>query len=93
MVSDANPITDIKASVGSLKGITYSGEATKCDAKITLTGGADDVVDSLSVSQYPDYTVTYSDLNGTVLETQTVEKNSAIGQFPSMPAPAEGKLR
>ena len=93
MVSDANPITDIKASVGSLKGITYSGDATKCDAKITLTGGAVDVVYDLSVNQYPDYTVTYSDLNGTVLETQTVEKNSAIGNFPSMTAPAEGKLR
>ena len=93
MIGEANPVSDITASVGSLKSIAYSGDATKCDAKMTLTGGTDDVIYNLSVSQYPDFTVTYSDLNGTVLGTQTVEKNSAIGQFPSMPAPAEGKLR
>ena len=93
MVSEANPITNVTASVGSLKGITYNGDATKCTAQMTFTGGADDVVYNLSLSQYPDFTVTYSDIKGNVLTTQTVEKNSAIGSFPSMAAPEGGKLR
>ena len=93
MISETNPITDVQASVGSLKGITYNGDATKCTAQMTLTGGADDVVYNLSVSQYPDFTVTYSDINGTVLGTQSVEKNSAIGTFPTLATPAGGKMR
>lgn len=93
MISEANPITDVKASVGSLKGITYNGDATKSTAQMTLTGGTDDVVYNLSVSQYPDFTVTYSDINGTVLGTQSVEKNSAIGSFPALAIPAGGKMR
>ena len=93
MISEANPITDVTTSVGTLKGITYNGDATKCTAQMTVTGGADDVVYNLSVSQYPDFNITYSDINGTVLGSQTVEKNSAIAAFPTLPTPTGGKMR
>ena len=93
MISEANPITDVTTSVGTLKGITYNGDATKCTAQMTVTGGADDVVYNLRVSQYPDFNITYSDINGTVLGSQTVEKNSAIAAFPTLPTPTGGKMR
>lgn len=94
MLGEANPFEEVKASVGTVKSITYNGDAVKCDAEIVVTNNVDEVTYKLTVVQKPDYTVTYSLLDGTVLATQTVEKDAPIVAFPSnIQLPGNGVFR
>ena len=82
MVSQSNPLTDLEAASGEIGTVTYEGSATACKVTIPMTAGDTQMAYVLNVAQRPDYTLSYMDVDGTtVLTTQTVEEDAAIGQF------------
>ena len=96
MISESNPFTDITTSVGTVKSATYEGDATSCKATIVVTTGeeANDVTYIVNVTQKPDYTVTYKNLNtGEVVATLQIEKDQTLGSFPTVDVPAGQILR
>ena len=104
MVGDANPLTNLVASTGSVKSVAYDGDATQCKATIVVTTGVavDDVTYILNMTQKVDYTITYRNacasdgvtINGLVVGSQTVEKDAIIGSFQFDPSVlGEGKFR
>ena len=81
MVSASNPLTSIQALAGEVGEVTYEGDATQCVVTIPMTRGDQSVNYVLTVVQKPDFTLTYMDTDGTVMGTQAVEKDAAIGAF------------
>lgn len=81
MVSEANPLTDVTAVSGEVGTVIYEGTATACKVTIPMTAGETTMNYVLSIVQKPDFTLTYIDTDGKTLGTQTVEKDSKIGQF------------
>ena len=81
MVSAENPVT-VTAASGELGTITYDGDDTKCVVTIPMTSSEAYVDYVLTVVQKPDFILTYIDTDKkTVMGTQQVEKDAAIGQF------------
>lgn len=91
MIGTGNPINPT-AAVGIVQSVTYNGDATQCTAEVVVATANDAVTYQLNATQYVDYTITYYDVDGTtVLGTQQVEDQSAIGSFDvSAPIPVEG---
>ena len=81
MISAENPLTDISAISGEIGEVTYSGDATKCEAVIPVTLAGITVNYVVNFVQKPDFTLTYIDTDGATMGTQTVEKDAAIGAF------------
>ncbi len=88
MVSAENPLTDILADNGEVGTITYknsaAGDSCVCTIPISLTAGGKTINANyiLTVVQKPDFTLSYYDADGTtLLGTQIVEKDAAIGTF------------
>jgi len=82
MVSAENPLTDVIATNGEIGTITYEGDETACKVTIPMTAGTVQQDYVLNVIQKPDYTLSYIDVDGTtVLDTQTLEEDQAIGEF------------
>lgn len=82
MISDANPLTDVKADNGEVTGVTYETADGKTVATITVKAGEDIAAYKLTIVFKPDFTLSYINTDGKTLGTQTVEKDAAIGQFP-----------
>ena len=80
MVSSENPLTATAIS-GEVGTITYDGDATQCTVTIPMTAGDVALSYVLSVVQKPDYTLTYYDVEGNKLTTQTLEEDQTIGAF------------
>lgn len=83
MISESNPLTEITATSGEVGTVTYT-DATETGCKVTIpvTAGETTLEYILNITQKPDFTLTYIDVDGTtVLKTQTVEKDATIGTF------------
>ncbi|MCR4919983.1 MAG: pectin esterase [Prevotella sp.] len=81
MVSTDNPLTDITAATGELGTVTYTGNATACTVTIPVSAGSTTINYVLKVVQKSDFTLTYINTDGSVIGTQTIEKDQAIGTF------------
>ena len=81
MVSATNPLTGVTALSGEIGELAYSGDATQCDVTIPVTLGTTAVEYVVHFVQKPDFTLTYLDTDRAVMGTQTVEKDSPIGEF------------
>lgn len=90
MVSAENPLTEITAASGEVGTVTYEGSETACTVTIPVTAGEESINYILSVTQKPDYTLTYIGLDGTAIDTQTVEEDATIGEFAVDIATVEG---
>lgn len=81
MISASNPLTDVTAANGEIGDISYNGDDTQCVVTIPMTAGDVSVDYVLNVVQKPDFTLTYYNTDRSVMGTQTVEKDAAIGAF------------
>ena len=94
MVGTANPLADVTPSSGDLGQITYDGNETACTVTIPMSAGETVMNYVLNVVYKPDFTLEYIGVDGSVIATQTVEKDAAIGQFAAdiaaVPATKEG---
>ena len=94
MVGTANPLAEVTPSSGDLGQITYDGNETACTVTIPMSAGATVMNYVLNVVYKPDFTLEYIGVDGSVIATQTVEKDAAIGQFAAdiaaVPATKEG---
>ena len=81
MVGETNPV-EATAKKGEVGVIGYVGDDTQCVVTIPMSFGETTVEYVLTLTQKPDYTLTYIDTDKqTVLGTATREKDEAIGQF------------
>jgi hypothetical protein len=81
MVGPNNPLTDVTASSGEVGEITYEEKDDACTVTIPMTAGETLMDYVLNVVFKPDFTLSYLDVEGNVLTTQIVEKDSKIGEF------------
>ena len=82
MVSSDNPLADITPVSGELGQVTYEGAETSCKVTIPMTAGEVSLNYVLNITQKPDYTLTYFDVEGNELPNkQTIEEDSKIGEF------------
>ena len=81
MVSTENPLSDVTATNGEIGEITYAGDATACVVTIPVSAGETTLSYVLNVTQKPDFTLTYFNINGEEIGTQTLEKDATIGEF------------
>ena len=81
MVSKSNPLTDVAATSGEVGEITYDGQDKSCAVTIPMTAGDTQMSYVLNVIFKPDYTLEYIGVDGSVLTTQAIEEDAAIGEF------------
>ena len=81
MVGPSNPLTDVTAASGEIGELTYEEKENACTVTIPMTAGETQMDYVLNVVFKPDFTLSYIDVEGNVLATQTVEKDGTIGQF------------
>ena len=81
MVSKSNPLTDVSATSGEVGEITYDGQDKSCAVTIPMTAGDTQMSYVLNVIFKPDYTLEYIGVDGSVLTTQAIEEDAAIGEF------------
>lgn len=82
MVSSGNPLADITPVSGELGQVTYEGTETSCKVTIPMTAGEVSLNYVLNITQKPDYTLTYFDVEGNELPSkQTIEEDGKIGEF------------
>ena len=82
MISESNPITDVTADNGEIGTVTYAGDTDNCKVTIPVTASGQTVNYVANFIRKPFFTLSYMDLDGTtVLQTQSVEKDRAIGEF------------
>ena len=81
MVSSSNPLTDVVATTGEVGEITYDAQDKACTVTIPMTAGETQMDYVLNVIYKPDYTLEYIGVDGSVLATQNVEEDAAIGEF------------
>ena len=81
MVSSSNPLTDVVATTGEVGEITYDAQDNACLVTIPMTAGETQMDYVLNVIYKPDYTLEYIGVDGSVLATQNVEEDAAIGEF------------
>ena len=81
MVSKSNPLTDVSATSGEVGEITYDGQDKSCTVTIPMTAGDTQMSYVLNVIFKPDFTLEYIGVDGSVLTTQAIEEDAAIGEF------------
>ena len=82
MISQNNPLTDVTAKAGTVGTITYAGDDQKTTVTIPVTHNNITMKWVANFVRKPFYTLTYIDTDGkTVIGTQQVEKDVAIGAF------------
>ena len=83
MISESNPLTEITAASGEVGTVIYTNSSeTACTVTIPVTAGETTLEYILNITQKPDFTLQYIDVDGTtVLKTQIVEKDATIGTF------------
>ena len=81
MVSKSNPLTDVSATSGEVGEITYDGQDKSCAVTIPMTAGDTQMSYVLNVIFKPDFTLEYIGVDGSVLTTQAIEEDAAIGEF------------
>lgn len=81
MISSNNPLADVEALAGEVGDITYDGNDTECVVTIPVVLGDVTINYIVTFVQKPDFTLTYLNTDGSTMGTQTVEKDSKIGEF------------
>ena len=81
MVGKNNPLTDVTAKTGDIGEITYDEKDKACTVTIPMTAGETKMDYVLNVIFKPDYKLEYIGVDGSVLATQAVEEDAAIGAF------------
>ena len=81
MVSSRNPLTDVTATIGEIGNVNYELANNQCVVTIPMTAGNTTLSYVLTIVTKPQYTLTYYNTDGTVMGTQQVEKDAAIGTF------------
>ena len=82
MINSANPLTDIVATAGTVGDVTYVGDDEKTVVTIPVSHNNINMKWIANFVRKPFYTLTYIDTDGkTVIGTQQVEKDAAIGAF------------
>ena len=81
MVGKDNPLTDVTATTGEVGEITYAEQENACTVTIPMTAGDTQMSYVLNVIFKPDYKLEYIGVDGSVLATQAVEEDAAIGAF------------
>lgn len=82
MISSDNPVSDLVARKGDLGTVTYEGDNEHCIVTMPVTLGEITINYIASFVRKPYYTVSYYNTDGkTVMGTQEVEKDAAIGEF------------
>ena len=82
MINSANPLTDIVATAGTVGDVTYVGDDEKTVVTIPVSHNNITMKWVANFVRKPFYTLTYIDTDGkTVIGTQQVEKDAAIGAF------------
>ena len=81
MVGNANPLTDVVATTGTVGDIIYAEKDNACTVTIPMTAGETQMNYVLNVIFKPDYTLEYIGVDGSVLAKQQVEEDAAIGAF------------
>ena len=81
MVGKENPLTDVEATSGEVGEISYDEKDKACTVTIPMTAGETQMDYVLNVVFKPDYTLEYIGVDGSVVGTQTVEEDAAIGAF------------
>ena len=81
MVSKDNPLTEVTATTGEIGEITYTEKENACTVTIPMTAGDTQMDYILNVIFKPDYKLEYIGVDGSVLATQDVEEDAAIGAF------------
>ena len=82
MINSTNPLTDIVATVGTVGDVTYVGDDEKTVVTIPVSHNNITMKWIANFVRKPFYTLTYIDTDGkTVIGTQQIEKDAAIGAF------------
>ena len=81
MVGKENPLTEVTATTGEVGEITYEEKDAACTVTIPMTAGETQMDYVLNVIFKPDFTLEYIGVDGSVLDTQAVEEDAAIGAF------------
>ncbi len=83
MISEANPLTDISIDNGELESIEYApaADGKSCVATLNIKAGEDVAVYKANIIFKPDFTLTYYNIDGSKIGTQTIEKDSKIAEF------------
>ena len=83
MISEANPLTEILTDNGEVSSTEYAlaADGKSCVATIKVKAGEDEVAYKATIIFKPDFTLTYYNIDGSVIGKQTVEKDATIGTF------------
>lgn len=81
MISTDNPLTDVLADNGEVTSVEYEAGENSTVATIKVTANGDEAIYKATFLFKPDFTLTYYNADGSVIGTQTVEKDAAIGAF------------
>ncbi len=93
-ISESNPLKDVTADNGDIKSIAYETVGDVTNVTIVVSANGTDLTYKLAVVRKPFFTLTYYNIDGTELGTQSVEKDAAITEFATTVADvtvAEGK--
>ncbi len=82
MISSSNPLQNVIADNGTVGGITYSSSSDGSEVvTIPVQANGETLNYILTVAYKPNYTVSYINTDGSVIATQTIEKDAIIGEF------------
>lgn len=83
MISETNPLTDISIDNGEMESVAYelAADGKSCVATIKVKAGEDVATYKATFVFKPDFTLTYYNVDGSKLGTQTIEKDSKIAEF------------
>ena len=81
MIGESNPLTDIVADNGEISSVTYTTTDSSTVASIVVAANGQEITYNINCVFKPDFTLTYYNIDGSVIGTQLVEKDAAIGAF------------
>ncbi len=83
MISASNPITEIVADNGNIESTEYAlaADGKSCVATISIKAGEDVAIYKANIIFKPDFTLTYINIDGKTIGTQTIEKDAKITEF------------
>ena len=76
-----NPLTNIVADNGEITSTTYAKEGTSCKVTFVIEANSKTATYIATFVQKPDYTLSYYNLDGSLIGSQVREKDETIGAF------------
>ena len=81
MISADNPLAEVIADNGEIASVEYETGENATVATIKVVANGDEAIYKATFVFKPDFTLTYYNADGSVIGTQTVEKDATIGAF------------